>query len=124
LKQPRRRPSRPRLDLRRQSVLKEWPPDDDETYRCAKVSGATSVVASLTGATFDRMQLERVSFQGARLTSVIFTDSMLQHCDLAGLKAESSSMLRTEIVDSRLTGCSWSEGALRHVCFSLDPPSK
>jgi uncharacterized protein YjbI with pentapeptide repeats len=117
LEHPRRRPSRPRLDLRHQSVLKDWHPEDDETYRCAKVTGETTVVASLARATFDRMQLEGISFQDARLTSVIFTDSLLHHCDLAGLKAESSSMLRTEIVDSRLTGGSWSEGALRHVRF-------
>lgn len=117
MERPRRRPLRPRVDLRHQSVLPEWLPEDDETYRCTKVTGATTGVSSLTCATFDRMQLERVSFRDARLTSVIFTDALLQNCDLAGVKAESSSMLRTEIVDSRLTGGSWSECTLRHVCF-------
>jgi uncharacterized protein YjbI with pentapeptide repeats len=118
MKQRTRQPSRPRLDRRHQSQLEEWLPGDDATYRNTNVTGVTIEDAFLTRVTLDRSQLDRVGLQGAQLTSVIFTDSRLQQCDLAGLRGRSSSMLRTEVVDSRLTGFCWSEGVLRHVRFT------
>jgi uncharacterized protein YjbI with pentapeptide repeats len=52
---------------------------------------------------------------GTRLGRLGLLDCVLSHCDLAGLDATATSLVRVELAGCRLTGCDFGEAALRDV---------
>lgn len=76
----------------------------------------------LSGVDIETVEIEECRFDRAnlaesRLQRVVFTDVVMERCDLANLRADSSSLLRTKVSGSRLTGFSWTNGVIRDVMF-------
>ena len=52
---------------------------------------------------------------GGRLEQAVFGDCAFDHCDLANLRANDSSLVRGVLATSRLTGLAWVSSLLRDV---------
>jgi uncharacterized protein YjbI with pentapeptide repeats len=66
---------------------------------------------------FDSVLLRTVSLGGSRGLSLTVTDSRLTGCDLANARWTGAGLLRTELINCRLTGFDGSEARFRHVRF-------
>lgn len=69
------------------------------------------------GAEVDECRYRDVSLSQVRLRRAVIRDAVFEHCDLANLRARDSSMSRTAVRSSRMTGFSWLAGDLRDVTF-------
>jgi uncharacterized protein YjbI with pentapeptide repeats len=59
-----------------------------------------------------------VNLSQSRLRRALIRDAEFDRCDLANLRARESSMSRTIVTGSRMTGVSWLDGGLRDVTFT------
>ncbi len=82
-------------------------------FEDADLSGREAADAEIDQCSYRNVSLSRVTLRRATVRDAIF-----DHCDLANLRARDSSMLRTAVSASRMTGLSWLGGELRDVTFA------
>lgn len=111
-------PAKPRIVPRGLISASHWDPCDDETYRQLDISATDLRDRWLRSAVIDRSRVTRATFEGSRFDSVIFSDCLLYGCDFANLRAQSSSLMRVVVSNSRLTGARWSDGVIRDAHFT------
>ncbi|NJC73585.1 pentapeptide repeat-containing protein [Planosporangium thailandense] len=113
-----RTPAKPRppssLEL---AVLPDHRFDHEGTYRRLGY-----VDADLSGGAAESVEVEQCRFRGTDLSTTTldrarFTDCLVEHSNLANLRASDSSWARVRVVASRMTGFTWADGSLRDVVF-------
>ena len=70
------------------------------------------------GAEFEQCRYGNVNLSQLTLRRAVIRDVTFDRCDLANLRARESSMCRTAVSASRMTGLSWLGGDLRDVTFT------
>lgn len=114
----RRAPAKPKLPgVLSHASLPEHDLDDDcirksLTYRDLDVSQRKSESFEVECCSFQNVKLAESTFERA-----VFCDVELVQCDLANLASHGSSLIRTVLGRSRMTGASLTECALRDVSF-------
>jgi uncharacterized protein YjbI with pentapeptide repeats len=81
------------------------------------VAGADLSGREAAGAELDKCRYRDVSFAQGRLSRVRVTDVEFDRCDLANLRARDSSVRRSMVTATRMTGLSWITGVIRDVIF-------
>lgn len=114
-----RTPTRPRLPktLERADATEV---SDESTYRHLHLANLSlpehaQLAEHLALVEFDGCRLSGACFNGAQLERAMFADCVVEDCDLANLYATASSLVRTELRGSRMTGMTWADGGLREV---------
>ncbi len=65
----------------------------------------------------EQTRFDSVRFTGARTRQLVISDAEFTTCDLAQFRAEDTSLIRTVVTGSRLTGSSWSKSHFLDVTF-------
>lgn len=65
----------------------------------------------------ERCRFQNVNFAESSFERAVFSDVVLEQCDLANLAAHGSSLIRSVLARSRMTGASLAECALRDATF-------
>jgi uncharacterized protein YjbI with pentapeptide repeats len=111
-----RTPASPRLPAAPAEPEEGWDGWADEgqlnglALRGLDLSGREVRSVAVTGCRFTDTALA-----AGRLEQAVFTDCVLDHCDLANLRAHDSSLARATVTASRLTGLAWASSLLRDV---------
>jgi uncharacterized protein YjbI with pentapeptide repeats len=93
--------------------------EDEATFRRLEFAGL-----DLSGRSAESVEFEQCRFRGntdlsgTHLGRSSLTDCSIEHCNLANLRVEKSSMLRVKLSVARMTGVHWIDGALRDVTVS------
>jgi uncharacterized protein YjbI with pentapeptide repeats len=101
------------------ATVEEHDLEDEATLRRLEFSGI-----DLSGRSAESVEFAQCRFRGnadlsgVRLGRSSLTDCLIEHCNLANLQAERSSMLRVRLSAARLTGLRWVDGVLRDVAVS------
>ena len=64
-----------------------------------------------------RCTFTNVDLSGSVLEHIHFSDCSVSRCDFSNVRSARSSMRRTEVSNSRMTGWSWVDGGLEDVSF-------
>jgi uncharacterized protein YjbI with pentapeptide repeats len=88
---------------------------DDATHRRLGFYDLDLTARSAEGAEFDQCRFRNTDLGGTSLIRAQFTDCVFDSGNLANLRAERSSMLRTRLGVLRMTGVNWINGSLRDV---------
>ncbi|KPI33239.1 hypothetical protein OV450_1327 [Actinobacteria bacterium OV450] len=90
---------------------------DDAMLRGIQYEGDVFAGQRVECAEVEQAWFGHVRFTGTRTRQVIFSDTCLDTCDFAQLRAEDTSLVRVEVTSSRLTGASWSKSHFTDVRF-------
>ncbi|MCG5218576.1 pentapeptide repeat-containing protein [Streptosporangium sp. KLBMP 9127] len=91
--------------------------DDDGSYRSLEFRSADLSNRRADGPDFEGCRFVDTSFTGTTLRRAGFTGAELERCDMSNMAARSSTMHRSRVSSSRLTGMAWSECGFRDVTF-------
>ncbi len=105
-----RAPERPDEDAAR--VFPDAALTDDARYQNLRLENQDRAGARARDVTFERVQLERVSFKDSKLTQPRLYDASFASCDLSGCTLEKLVGQRLEFTDCRSLGASLSEAVL------------
>lgn len=111
----RRRPGTPDLPRSLEpATVEDHDLEDDALFRSLSfeidLPGREAELVEFEGCRFHRADLSGTSLSQAR-----FTDCVLDHTNLANLRADKSSMLRVRLSACRMTGLHWGGGTLREL---------
>lgn len=91
--------------------------EDDRTYRSMAFTGIDLSDRDVEIADFEGCRLVDTGFAGTRLRRADFVDVEFERCDLSTMAARMTTMRRSRVSSSRLTGTTWTECAFRDVLF-------
>lgn len=114
-----REPSAP--DLPAELAAGTLPADDltdGAVQLCLQLNDVDLSGREAADAEIDQCRYGNVSLSQVKLRRATIRDAVFDRCDLANLRARDSSMLRTAVTASRMTGLSWLGGELRDVTFA------
>lgn len=115
---PVKNPTAPRLPSRLEPA-EQW---RDALEDDAIIKRVTYVGTSFAGIHAEAFETEGCRFEGVRFSGAMirqsqFSDSVLDTCDFAELKASDVSLVRCTVSGSRVTGSSWKSSTFRDVRF-------
>ncbi len=115
---PVKNPTAPRLPSRLEPA-EQW---RDALEDDAIIKRVTYVGTSFAGVHAEAFETEGCRFEGVRFSGAMirqsqFSDSVLDTCDFAELKASDVSLVRCTVSGSRVTGSSWKSSTFRDVRF-------
>ena len=90
---------------------------DGGAYVALAFDGLDLSGRAAVGAEVDQCRYRDVNLSQVTLRRAVVRDAVFHGCDLANLRARDSSMSRTAIRSSRMTGFAWLTGDLRDVVF-------
>jgi uncharacterized protein YjbI with pentapeptide repeats len=90
---------------------------DGAVHLCLAFDDLDLSGSDAAGAEIDQCRYRNVNLSQTRMRRAIIRDAVFDRCDLANLRARDSSMSRTSVAASRMTGLSWLDGGLRDVTF-------
>jgi uncharacterized protein YjbI with pentapeptide repeats len=90
--------------------------EDEATFRRLEFAGLDLAGRSAESVEFEQCRFRgNTDLSGTRLGRSAFADCLIEHCNLANLRVEKSSMTRVRLSLARMTGVHWVDGALRDV---------
>ncbi|WP_424534372.1 pentapeptide repeat-containing protein [Sphaerisporangium viridialbum] len=90
---------------------------DDGAYRSLEFDGVDLSSRDADTVEFEGCRFVDMRFSGTVMRRGGFSNVAMERCDLSNMSARSSSMHRTRVTASRLTGMAWSECGFRDVLF-------
>jgi uncharacterized protein YjbI with pentapeptide repeats len=109
-------PAKPKLTARLTSAkLPDSNLADDCTLRALAFEKLDLSGRSVEGIEIGRCRMKDTNLNYTILDRSSLVDCIIENCDWASLKTSKSSLIRVEVINSRLTGLVWSSGGLRDV---------
>ncbi|MEU1552164.1 pentapeptide repeat-containing protein [Streptomyces scabiei] len=111
---PLQKPAKPRVHANPRSAAADEFEDD------AVLKGVLFDGIVLTGLAFDIVEMEQAQLANVRMNETdldlcVFADLVCENCDFANLRARDTSVLKSTIATSRLTGSHWTSGQFTDV---------
>ena len=101
----------------RPAVLPDHDIEDEGTYRGLEFVDLDLAGREAASVEFDGCRFQGTDLGGAVLEKAAFAHCVVTGCNLANVRASSSSLRRAEISTSRMTGFQWVDGLVRDVTF-------
>ncbi|MCX5376759.1 pentapeptide repeat-containing protein [Streptomyces sp. NBC_00091] len=115
------RPRNPLAPRNKTSLRPARLPEDDlaedAMIRGVEYSGTVFASQSIELAEAEQCRFDTVRFTGMHTRQVVFCDATFDTCDFASVRADDTSLVRAEVVSSRVTGSSWSKSHFHDVRF-------
>lgn len=101
--------------------VEAWHPADDEVFSGLLVDRVRVGAVRAELVEIDDSRLVGTALGGAELTKLALTDSIVESCDLAVMRAPDSSWTRVLVTESRLTGVQLTRAGLQQVEIADSP---
>src|SRR5690606_11739634 len=112
-----RRPTRPRLPRRLETPEEVAQVGDEAVFLNQELANVQAAGADVELLEYDGCRLTGADFSGASLDRAMFSDCVLERCDLSTLGAHGCSLVRVECLGARMLGTGWTSGTVRDVTF-------
>ncbi|WP_344867159.1 pentapeptide repeat-containing protein, partial [Planomonospora alba] len=99
------------------AVLPEHGLEDDGVYRFLEFTGTDLAARRVDAVDFEGCRFTEARLSGMEMRRAGFSNVEMELCDLSNLAAATSTMRRTRVTASRLTGMSWPECVFRDAVF-------
>jgi len=94
---------------------------DEGVYQSLEYKGIDLSARTAESLEMERCRLTSAKLVGTKLQRAVISDTLFEQCDLANLDVRESSVIRTKITTSRLTGTSWINCLFRDAVFDSTP---